>query len=50
MVQGMLEYDEAQNCMFRTLPDGRILGLIPLTFGRVRLTVGLDKMTWEEGW
>ncbi len=35
---------------FRELPDGRILGITPLTFGRARITIGLDKETYEDGY
>jgi hypothetical protein len=34
----------------RTLPDGRLLFVVPLTFGRARLTVGHDEHTYEDGW
>lgn len=34
----------------RTLPDGRILAVAPLTYGRARLTIGYDEMTYESGY
>lgn len=34
----------------RTLPDGRIIAALPLTFGRARVTIGRDEMTYEDGW
>lgn len=34
----------------RTLPDGRILIVNPLTFGRARLTVGRDYLGYDDGW
>ncbi len=34
----------------RTLPDGRLLFVVPLTFGRARLTVGRDEYTYDDGW
>ncbi len=32
------------------LPDGRIATIIPLTFGRARLTVGPDESFYDDGW
>jgi len=35
----------------RILPDGRLLQVIPLTFGRARLCVGpADSMTYDDNW
>lgn len=35
----------------RNLPDGRILHVVPLTYGRARLCVGpADSMCYEDGW
>jgi hypothetical protein len=34
----------------RTLPDGRLLSVVPLTFGRARVTIGFDQATYEDGW
>lgn len=34
----------------RTLSDGRIVAIVPLTFSRARITIGLDEMTYEDGW
>lgn len=34
----------------RTLPDGRIVAIVPLTYGRARITIGRDEMTYEDGW
>ena len=31
-------------------PDGRIGTVIPLTFGRARITVGRDDYTYDDGW
>ena len=34
----------------RQLPDGRLAAVIPLTFGRARLTVGQNRCTYDDGW
>lgn len=34
----------------RTLPDGRILAVLPLTYGRARLTIGRGEATYDDGW
>jgi hypothetical protein len=34
----------------RVLDNGRVLALVPLTFGRVRLVLGPDLMSVDEGW
>lgn len=34
----------------RTLEDGRLLFVTPLTFGRARLAIGNDDQTYEDGW
>lgn len=34
----------------RDLPDGRLLFVVPLTFGRARLTIGWDEYTYDDGW
>jgi hypothetical protein len=36
----------------RPLPDGRVLDLLPLTFGRARVTVSRDarEVVYEDGW
>jgi hypothetical protein len=34
----------------KTLPDGRIITVVPLTFGRARLCIGFDEDTYEDGW
>lgn len=34
----------------RTLPDGRTISLIPLTFGRARLVIGRGTETYDDGW
>jgi hypothetical protein len=34
----------------RELPDGRLLFVVPLTFGRARLTVGRGEDTYDDGW
>jgi hypothetical protein len=34
----------------RTLPDGRLLFVVPLTYGRARLTIGGDEHWYEDGW
>jgi hypothetical protein len=36
----------------KTLPDGRVVDVAPLTFGRARIVVSRDAeaMTWDDGW
>lgn len=34
----------------KTLPDGRIVAIFPLTFGRARITVGRGELTYEHGY
>jgi hypothetical protein len=34
----------------RLLPDGRTLAVIPLTYGRARLTVGRGELTYDDAW
>jgi hypothetical protein len=34
----------------KTLPDGRIVAAIPLTFGRARVTIGSNEFTYDDGW
>ena len=36
----------------RVLEDGRVVDVVPLTFGRARIIVSpsLDSMTWSDGW
>jgi hypothetical protein len=35
----------------RVLEDGRLLAIMPLTFGRVRLTIGpADTGDYNDGW
>jgi hypothetical protein len=34
----------------RIFPDGRIGAVIPLTFGRARLTIGVDELSYDDGW
>jgi hypothetical protein len=34
----------------KTLADGRIITVVPLTFGRARLCIGRDEYTYEDGW
>lgn len=34
----------------RTLPDGRIMSVIPLTFGRGRLTIARDRISYDDTW
>lgn len=34
----------------RDLPDGRILSVQPLTFGRARLCIGWDTDSYEDGY
>lgn len=34
----------------RTLADGRIVAVLPLTYGRARLTVGRDEWTYDTGY
>jgi hypothetical protein len=35
----------------RTLPDGRILDVMPLTFGRARLHIGpAGALFYDDGW
>ena len=35
---------------YRWLPDGRLLAVVPLTFGRARLTIGRDLSGWYAAW
>lgn len=34
----------------RDLPDGRILTVQPLTFGRARLCIGTNEVTYDNGY
>jgi hypothetical protein len=34
----------------RILPDGRFVAVVPLTFGRARITIGVDARGWDDGW
>lgn len=34
----------------RSLPDGRLLAVVPLTYGRARLTVGRSVATYDDSW
>lgn len=34
----------------KTLADGQIVAIVPLTYGRARITVGRDEITYEDGW
>jgi hypothetical protein len=36
----------------RTLPDGRVIDVVPLTFGRARLIISevADTLFWTDGW
>jgi hypothetical protein len=34
----------------RDLPDGRILSVQPLTFGRARLCIGTNEWTYDDGY
>lgn len=34
----------------KTLEDGRIVAIMPLTYCRARITVGFDEMSYEDGW
>jgi hypothetical protein len=36
----------------RTLPDGRVLDVVRLTFGRARiiLSASADSLFWSDGW
>jgi hypothetical protein len=38
--------------MRRVLPDGRVLDVFPLTFGRARLVVSrsADSLLYDDGW
>jgi hypothetical protein len=40
----MLEVDEEGFYMRRSLPDGRIVSVMPLTFGRARIGIGDDNV------
>ena len=35
---------------YRRLPDGRLLTVVALSFGRARLTIGRDFYTYDEAW
>lgn len=34
----------------KTLPDGRIVTITPLTYARARITIGKDEETYEHGY
>lgn len=34
----------------KRLPDGRVVAVVPLTYGRARLTVGPDELQYDDGW
>lgn len=34
----------------KTLPDGTVVSLEPLTFGRARITLGFRNDMWEQGY
>lgn len=34
----------------KTLPDGRIVTITPLTYARARITIGRDEQTYDRGW
>ena len=34
----------------KTLPDGRIVCVMPLLYGRARITIGPDLDFYKEGW
>lgn len=34
----------------KTLKDGRIVAVLPLSYGRGRLTVGRGSMFYDDGW
>lgn len=34
----------------KTLPDGRVVDIIPLTFGRARINIGDGRYTYDDGW
>jgi hypothetical protein len=41
---------DADGVAWRALPDERLLALLPLTYGRLRLTIGYGNMTYDDGW
>lgn len=34
----------------KILPDGRVVTVMPLTFGRARITIGPDERTYDDSW
>lgn len=34
----------------RDLEDGRTVMVIPLTYGRARITIGVGEMTYDDAW
>ena len=34
----------------KTLDDGRLVTVVPLTYGRARITIGHDYYTYDDGW
>ena len=34
----------------KTLPDGRILTVTPMTYGKGRITIGTDEETYYDAW
>lgn len=45
----MITLDE-YGVAWRKLPDGRLLALLPLTYDRLRLTIGYSKIEYDDGW
>ncbi len=35
---------------FKELPNGKVLGIVNLTFGRARITIGEDHYTYEDAY
>lgn len=45
---GLLHHEGGPS--FRTLDDGRILSVVPLTFGRARLLVSRNWFCWDHAY
>ena len=41
----------AEFLAYRRIPDGRLVAVLPLTFGRARIVIGPDQALWyDDGW
>jgi hypothetical protein len=44
--------DRSDNYFTRVLADGRVVDVVPLTFGRARIIISssIDDFSWSDGW